>query len=101
MRPRYAMLLGISSEQARAYCSRVVETRLAEGAFNQGVGPLGRYGRCIVKESFREIVERLVEKRIAGGEDPAELFEELMREANLVFGRYSLEYELGLALKKS
>jgi hypothetical protein len=35
-----------------------------------------------------------VNQRIAEGADPQELFEELRREANLVFGHYNLEYEL-------
>ena len=49
-----------------------------------------------MSSSFREALEKLVEQRIAAGEDPRGLFEELMREANLVFGHYNLEYELGL-----
>ena len=49
-----------------------------------------------MKTNFREVLERLVNERIAEGEDPQELFEELIREANLVFGHYNLEYELGL-----
>lgn len=48
---------------------------------------------------FRASLEEMVEKRIAEGADPQEVFEELSREANLVFGRYSLEYEMGLFLK--
>jgi hypothetical protein len=48
---------------------------------------------------FRESLEAMVDQRIAQGADPQELFEELSREANLVFGRYSLEYEMGLFLK--
>jgi hypothetical protein len=36
---------------------------------------------------------------VAAGDDPEELFEELRREANLVFGHYNLEYELGLFTK--
>ena len=52
-----------------------------------------------MKTSFREALERLVNERIAEGEDPKELFEELSREANLVFGHYNLEYELGLFAK--
>ncbi|WP_157817669.1 hypothetical protein [Candidatus Thiodictyon syntrophicum] len=46
--------------------------------------------------SFKEALETLVGQRIADGEDPQSLFEELLREANLVFGRYDLEYEMGL-----
>jgi len=41
-----------------------------------------------MSSSFREALEKLVEQRIAAGEDPRGLFEELMREANLVFGHY-------------
>jgi hypothetical protein len=50
-------------------------------------------------QSFKEALEALVEQRIAAGEDPQDLFEELAREANLVFGHYNLEYELGLMKK--
>ena len=46
--------------------------------------------------SFKEILETLVDQRIADGEDPQDLFEELLQEANLVFGRYDLEYQMGL-----
>ena len=46
--------------------------------------------------SFRDALEALLNQRIAEGADPQELFEELRREANLVFGHYNLEYELGL-----
>jgi hypothetical protein len=49
--------------------------------------------------SFRDALESLVNQRITEGADPQELFEELRREANLVFGRYNLEYELGLLQK--
>jgi hypothetical protein len=49
--------------------------------------------------NFREALETLVNQRIAEGADPQELFEELKREANLVFGHYNLEYELGLFVK--
>ena len=52
-----------------------------------------------MKTSFRVVLERLINERIAEGEDPQELFEELSREANLVFGHYNLEYELGLFAK--
>lgn len=51
--------------------------------------------------NFREALESLVNQRIAAGEDPLELFEELTREANLVFGHYNLEYELGLFTKSA
>ena len=49
--------------------------------------------------SFKAALEALVEERIAAGEDPRDLFEELTQEANLVFGHYNLEYELGLFSK--
>ncbi len=49
--------------------------------------------------NFRDALESLVNERIAGGAEPQELFEELSREANLVFGHYSLEYELGMVPK--
>lgn len=52
-----------------------------------------------MSKNFREALESLVNQRIAAGEDPLELFEELTREANLVFGHYNLEYELGLFTK--
>jgi hypothetical protein len=51
--------------------------------------------------SFKEALETLVDERIARGDDPLDLFEELMREANLVFGHYNLEYEMGLLKKQS
>ncbi len=51
--------------------------------------------------SFKEALETLVEERIAQGEDPLDLFEELSREANQVFGHYNLEYELGPASRES
>ena len=47
-----------------------------------------------MKISFKEAIETLVKQRIESGDDPMELFEELSREANLVFGHYNLEYEL-------
>jgi hypothetical protein len=46
--------------------------------------------RDIMSSSFRELLEALVNQRIAEGADPQELFEELRREANLVFGHYNL-----------
>ncbi|TVQ93312.1 MAG: hypothetical protein EA400_02635 [Chromatiaceae bacterium] len=49
--------------------------------------------------SFRDALEALVNQRIADGEEPQDLFEELTREANLVFGHYNLEYEMGLFRK--
>lgn len=51
--------------------------------------------------SFKEALEALIKQRIADGEEPKDLFEELLREANLVFGHYNLEYELGLFNKDS
>ena len=51
--------------------------------------------------SFKEALEALVNERIAQGEDPRDLFEELSREANQVFGHFNLEYELGLTKKES
>ena len=50
--------------------------------------------------SFKEALEALVNERIAQGEDPHVLFEELSREANQVFGHFNLEYELGLTKKE-
>jgi hypothetical protein len=52
-----------------------------------------------MKASFRDALESLVNERIAEGADPQELFEELSREANTVFGHYNLEYELGMVTK--
>ena len=52
-----------------------------------------------MKSSFRDVLETLVNERMAEGADPLELFEELSREANLVFGHYNLEYQLGLFAK--
>ena len=49
--------------------------------------------------SFKEALETLVNQRIAAGEEPQDLFEELMHEANLVFGHFNLEYEIGLFAK--
>jgi hypothetical protein len=51
--------------------------------------------------SFKQALEALVNQRIAQGEDPRDLFEELSREANQVFGHFNLEYELGLTKKQS
>ncbi|MGB5568173.1 MAG: hypothetical protein WBM81_02645 [Sedimenticolaceae bacterium] len=45
-----------------------------------------------MKTSFRDAIEALVNERIAEGADPQELFEELKREANIVFGHYNLDY---------
>jgi hypothetical protein len=50
-------------------------------------------------QSFRTTLDKMVAERVAAGEDPVDLFEELAREANIVFGHYSLEYELGLMLE--
>lgn len=50
--------------------------------------------------NFRDALEALVNERIAAGEDPADLFDELHREANQVFGHYNLEYELGMMLRE-
>lgn len=69
----------------------------AQGPDGQAPPPIA-CTRCMMLQTFRETLEGLVTERIAGGEDPADLFEELAREANMVFGRYSLEYELGLML---
>lgn len=52
-----------------------------------------------MSSSFKDALETLVTQRIAEGADPQEIFEELRREANLVFGHYNLEYELGLFMK--
>ncbi len=51
--------------------------------------------------SFKEALEALVNERIAKGEDPRDLFEELSQEANQVFDQFHLEYELGLTKKES
>jgi hypothetical protein len=55
--------------------------------------------RCKMAESFKEALEALVNERVGEGEDPLDLFEELSREANQVFGHYNLEYQLGLTRK--
>ena len=51
--------------------------------------------------SFKKVLAALVDERIAQGEDPVDLFEELTREANQVFGHYNLEYELSLTRKET
>jgi hypothetical protein len=51
--------------------------------------------------NFKEALEALVNERIAKGEDPRDLFEELSQEANQVFDQFNLEYELGLTKKES
>jgi hypothetical protein len=61
--------------------------------------PYPAHWEIAMARSFRDVLEELVNERIAAGEDPSALFEELHREANLVFGHYSLEYELGMMLK--
>jgi hypothetical protein len=53
----------------------------------------------MMANSFKEALETLVNQRIAAGEDPQDLFEELTHEANLVFGHFNLEYEIGLFIK--
>ena len=50
-------------------------------------------------QNFRTTLETMVAERVAAGEDPVDLFDELAREANMVFGHYNLEYELGLMLE--
>lgn len=51
--------------------------------------------------SFKEALETLVHERVARGDDPRDLFEELSLEANQVFGQFNLEYELGLTKKEA
>lgn len=51
--------------------------------------------------SFKEALETLVQERVAQGDDPRDLFEELSLEANQVFGQFNLEYELGLTKKEA
>ena len=58
-------------------------------------------GRQEMAGTFKEALEALVNERIAQGEDPRDLFEELSREANQVFGHFNLEYELGLTKKQT
>jgi hypothetical protein len=53
----------------------------------------------MMASNFKEALEDLVNQRIAAGEDPLDLFEELMHEANLVFGHFNLEYEIALFTK--
>jgi len=50
--------------------------------------------------TFREALDTLVNERISQGADPRDLFEELSREANHVFGQFNLEYEFGLTKKE-
>ena len=50
--------------------------------------------------SFKQALETLVHERVAQGDDPRDLFEELSLEANQVFGQFNLEYELGLTKKE-
>jgi transcriptional regulator len=49
--------------------------------------------------TFKEALEALVNARIEAGDDPMEVFDELHREANAVFGHYNLEFELALIEK--
>ena len=63
-------------------------------------GERKNYRRCDVTSSFRDTLDKLVNERIAQGADPRDLFEELSREANHVFGQFNLEYELGLTKKE-
>ena len=51
--------------------------------------------------NFKEALEALVNERIAKGENPRDVFDELSREANQVFDQFNLEYELGLKKKES
>jgi hypothetical protein len=57
--------------------------------------------RVTMARNFKETLETLVNERIAKGEDPKDLFDELAREANLVFGHFNLEYELGIFTKEA
>jgi len=50
--------------------------------------------------TFKEALEALVNERIAKGESPRDLFEELSKEANQLFDQFNLEYELGLLKKE-
>jgi hypothetical protein len=50
--------------------------------------------------SLRESLEAFVNARIEEGDDPRDLFEELRREANQVFGHFNLEYEFSFAKRK-
>jgi hypothetical protein len=51
-------------------------------------------------QTFREALEALVNARIEAGDDPMDVFEELHREANAVFGHFNLEFELALIEKE-
>jgi hypothetical protein len=51
-------------------------------------------------QAFKEALEALVNARIEAGDDPMDVFDELHREANAVFGHYNLEYELALIEKE-
>jgi hypothetical protein len=79
---------------------KVNETNLGQTVFNE-IGVRFTQQEIVMAQNFKEALEVMVEQRIAAGEVPQDLFEELMREANLVFGHYSLEYELGLIKKQS
>ena len=50
--------------------------------------------------TFKEALEALVNERVAKGENPRDLFEELSREANQLFDQFNLEYEWGLLKKE-
>jgi hypothetical protein len=50
-------------------------------------------------QTFKEALEALVNARIEAGDDPMDVFDELHREANAVFGHYNLEFELALIEK--
>jgi hypothetical protein len=51
-------------------------------------------------QTFREALDALVNARIEAGDDPMDVFEELHREANAVFGHFNLEFELALIEKE-
>jgi hypothetical protein len=51
-------------------------------------------------QTFKEALEELVNARIEAGDDPMDVFDELHREANAVFGHYNLEFELALIEKE-
>jgi hypothetical protein len=53
-----------------------------------------------MSQTFKEALEALVNARIAAGDDPMDVFDELHREANAVFGHYNLEFELALIEKE-
>jgi hypothetical protein len=57
-------------------------------------------GRCDMAARLREALEAFVNEKIEEGYDPRDLFEELRREANQVFGHFNLEYEFSLIKRK-